>query len=76
MSSRLGQGDIRRSVAGRVVPEDEVHGESNIKVRCGVNLSQLLAGKTDTQRLNIRLEMLDLALANNGEYVGRLVHHV
>ncbi len=76
MRSRLGQEDIRGSVAGRELPKDEVHGESNIKVRCAVNLSQILARQTDAQRLDIGLEMLDLALANDGEYVGRLVHHV
>lgn len=76
MSSRLGQPNIRGSVAGRVLPKDEVHGESDIKVRCTVNLSQILGGQTNTQRLDIGLEMLDLALSDNREYIRRLVHHV
>ena len=36
----------------------------------------LLRGELDVQRLEVRLELLDLASADDGEDVRRLLHHV
>ena len=58
------------------VLEDEIEREAVLEGRGAVNLVDLLVAEFDAQRLDVGLEMLNLAPADDGEDVGRLVPHV
>ena len=50
--------------------------ESDIKVRLALQVLDLLVRQLDAQRLDVVVQVLDLTSADDGEHVGRLLHHV
>jgi len=70
--------DIRCRVVRNIklLSKDKGMRESRIERSGSLDLIQIFLSKSDAQGLYIGFEMFDLALANNGEYVGGLVHDV
>ena len=58
------------------VLEDEIEREAVLKGRGGVDLVHLVVAEFDAERLDVGLEVRNLAPADDGEDVGRLVPHV
>ena len=56
--------------------KDKVERKAMIERRGGINLIELVVREFHPQRLNITLEMLDLAPADNGEDIGGFMPHV
>lgn len=62
----------------RVPPEipQEADGETDIELGRALDLIDILGAQLQPQRLDIGLQVLDFAPADDGEHVGRFVHHV
>lgn len=55
---------------------DEIAGESRFELGLALEEGNLLWGQLDGQGLDVVVQVLDLAAADDGEHVGRLLHHV
>jgi len=75
---QTGKLDIRCRVVCNIklVSKDKGMGESRVERSRSLNLVQIFLSKSDAQGLYIGFEMFDLALTNDGEYVGGLVHDI
>ena len=75
MRSRAGEQDIRSIEINIVVNAHEDHrvGEARVKVDGPVDLLDLLPGQRQRKRVDVLLEVFDLATTDDGEDVGGLV---